>query len=276
MSIIAPGTFEALGIPLMSGRDFDHGDTRDRPLVAIVNEALVRKSFGRQDPIGRRIHCLFDRSDPMTIVGVVGDVRQRNPAIEPTAECYMPYQQHSYNSNTLNVVIRTAGNPLDVAPTVRRVAADVSREVPVSFTTMDAMVSDSVAESRFRALLFGLFAGVAVCLAMAGVYGVMAFTVAQRSREIGVRVALGATRLSVVRSVLGHGLGVATCGLAVGLAIAAVASRLVEAMLFDVRRFDIPVYGGVSALVAVITLIAGFVPSWRAAMVNPGDILKTE
>jgi putative ABC transport system permease protein len=276
LTIVAPGSFAALGIPLKGGRDFNEGDTGDRPLVAIVNEALVRKSFAGENPIGRTIFCNFDRPEGMTIVGVVGDVRQRNPAIDPMLECYMPYLQHSYNNNTLNVVIRTSGDPNALAGTVRRVAAEISPEVPVSFTTMEAMVHERVEDPRFRALLFGLFAALAVCLAMAGVYGVMAYAVEQRSREIGVRMALGADKTSVLRLILGQGLALAFAGLVLGLAGAAVATRLLETVLFQVRPIDIQVYLGVIGLVAIVTLLAGYVPAWRAAVVNPVEVLKAE
>jgi predicted permease len=275
-TIAAPGTFAALGIPLKNGRDFDEGDTGDRPLVAIVNEALVRKSFAGGNPIGRTIFCPFDRSEGMTIVGVVGDVRQRNPAIAPAEECYMPYRQHNYNNNTLNVVIRTVGDPTALAGTVRRVAAEISPEVPVSFTTMEAMVSERVEDPRFRALLFGLFAALAVCLACAGVYGVMASAVEQRSKEIGVRMALGASTKSIMRLVLGQGLLLASIGLALGLAGAVAGSRLLEAVLFQVKPIDIPVYLGVVVMLAVGTMAAGCVPAWRAAAMDPVDVLKTE
>jgi putative ABC transport system permease protein len=275
-TIVAPGSFAALGIPLKGGRDFSDGDTGDRPLVAIVNEALVRKSFAGKNPIGRTIFCTFDRPDGMTIVGVVGDVRQRNPAIDPMPECYMPYLQHSYNNNTLNVVIRTAGDPNALAGTVRRVVAEISPEVPVSFTTMEAAVSERVEDPRFRALLFGVFAALAVCLAMAGVYGVMAYAVEQRSREIGVRMALGADRMSVLRLILGQGLIHACAGLVLGLAGAGVATRLLETVLFQVRPIDIQVYVGVIGLVAIVTTLAGCVPAWRAAVVNPVEVLKAE
>ena len=114
-NIVAPGTFAALGIPVRSGREFDAGDTADRPLVAIVNEALVRESFGAADPLGRTIFCPFDRDDGMTIVGVVGDTRQRNPGVPPAPECYMPFMQHAYNGNTLHVVIRTEDDPTALA-----------------------------------------------------------------------------------------------------------------------------------------------------------------
>ena len=276
-TIIAPGTFAALGIPLKSGRDFSDGDTNDQPLVAIVNEALVRRSLAGQDPIGRTIFCPFDRPDGMTIVGVVGDVRQRNPAIEPMPECYMPYTQHSYNSNTLNVVVRTAGDPLALAGTLRRVAAEISPEVPVSFTTMEAAVSEGVEDPRFRTLLFGLFAALAVCLAMAGVYGVMAYAVEQRSREIGVRMALGADKTTVVRLILRQGIVLALAGLALGLAGAVAATRLLETVLFEVRPIDVAgVSGGrrpdrVSSRCSPVIFQPGARP-----VLNPVDALKAE
>jgi putative ABC transport system permease protein len=276
LTVVAPGSFAALGIPLKSGRDFGDGDTNDRPLVAIVNEALVRRSLAGQNPIGRTIFCSFDRPDGMTIVGVVGDVRQRNPAVEPMPECYMPYLQHQYNSNTLNVVVRTAGDPLALAGTIRRVAADISPEVPVSFSTMEDAVSKGVEDPRFRTLLFGLFAALAVLLAMAGVYGVMTYAVEQRSREIGVRMALGADKASVLRLILGQGLVLAVVGLALGLAGAVAATRLLETVLFQVRPIDIPVYVGVVGLIAIVTVLAGYLPAWRAAVLNPVDALKAE
>ena len=276
MTIVAPGTFAALGIPLKSGRDFTDGDVGDRPLAAIVNETLVRQSFGTQDPIGRSIYCLFDRSEPMTIVGVVGDVRQQNPAIAPSPECYMPYRQHAYNSNTLNVVIRTTGDPAALAATVRRTAAGVSPDVPVALTTMAEEVSESVASPRFRALMFGLFAALAVSLAMAGVYGVMACAVEQRSREIGLRMALGADQASVLRLILSHGVVLAGVGLVIGLAGAVAATRLLETVLFQVQPIDLPVYAGVIALIGFVTLLAGYVPAWRAAVVDPVEVLKAD
>jgi putative ABC transport system permease protein len=275
-TIIAPGTFAALGIPLKRGRDFSASDTNDQPLVAIVNEALVRKSLAGQDPMGRTIFCPFDRPEGMTIVGVVGDVRQRNPAIEPMPECYMPYTQHNYNGATLNMVVRTAGDPLALAGTLRRVAAEISPDVPVSFTTMEAAVSEGVEDPRFRTLLFGLFAALAVCLAMAGVYGVMAYAVEQRSREIGVRMALGADKPTVMRLILGQGVVLAIAGVVLGLAGAVAATRLLETVLFEVRPIDVQVYLGVVALIAIVTLLAGYLPAWRAAVLNPVDALKAE
>jgi len=191
-------------------------------------------------------------------------------------ECYMPYLQHQYNSNTLNVVVRTAGNPLALAGTIRRVAADISPEVPVSFSTMEDAVSKGVEDPRFRTLLFGLFAAIAVCLAMAGVYGVLAYSVEQRSREIGVRMALGADKATVVRLILGQGIVLALAGLILGLAGAVAATRLLETVLFEVRPIDVQVYIAVVGLIGAVALLAGYLPAWRAAGLNPVDALKAE
>jgi ABC-type antimicrobial peptide transport system permease subunit len=159
---------------------------------------------------------------------------------------------------------------------VRRLAAEISPHVPVSFTTMEATVSKGVEDPKFRALLFGVFAGLAICLAMAGVYGVMAYTVEQRSKEIGLRMALGASTRSVLRLVLGQGVVLAAAGLALGLAAAAAATRLLAAMLFQVRPVDTQVYLGVVVLLGVVTLAAGYLPARRAAGVDPVEILKTD
>ena len=276
MTIVAPGSFTAFGIPLKSGRDFNESDTGDRPLVAIVNEVLVRTSFAGADPIGRTIFCPFDRNDGMTIIGVVGDVRQRNPALPPQPECYMPYRQHSYNNATLNIVTRTVGDPIAFVETVRRAGVEIAPEVPLSFTTMEARVSREVEDPKFRALLFGIFAGFALCLAMAGVYGVMAYAVQQRSQEIGLRIALGASRASVLRLVLTQGLLAAAIGLALGLAVAIAATRLLTTVLFDVQPIDMQVYLAVILLLGVVTLVAAFLPARRATFVDPVVVLKAD
>jgi putative ABC transport system permease protein len=275
-TIVTPGAFAALGIPLTRGRDFDETDTEDRPLVAIVNEALVRKSLSGQDPIGRTIFCSWDRKGGMTIVGVVGDARQRDPGLDPMPDCYMPYRQHAYNGNTLNVVVRTAGDPMTLAPAVRRVAAGIAPEVPVSFTTMEATMAKRMEDPRFRALLFVVLAAIAGCLAIAGIYGVVAHAVEQRAREICLRMALGASRTAVLRMMLGRAVILAILGAALGLAGALGANRFLETMLFDVKPLDVPVYLAVVVLVGVVTVLASYVPARRAALLNPIELLKTD
>ena len=244
--------------------------------MAIVNEALVRESFGAADPLGRTIFCPFDRDDGMTIIGIVGDTRQRNPGVPPVPECYMPYMQHAYNGNTLNVVIRTAGDPTALAGAARRLAAEVSPAVPVSFTTLRETLASTVADPTFRALLFVLFAGLALCLALAGVYGVMADTVRQRSKEIGLRMALGADQSTVVRLVLERGFALALLGLLAGLTGAVATTQLLGTMLFQVAPLDASVYLGVAVLLGAVAVAAGYVPARRATAIDPMRVLNTD
>src|SRR5437667_2466849 len=244
LSIVAPGTFAALGIPLKSGRDFSDSDTLDRPFVAVVNEALVRRSFPNQNPIGTTIFCPFDSLKGMTIIGVAGDVRQRGPEREPMPECYMTYGQHAFNGTALSMVLRTKGDPNALAETLRRLARQRSPDVPMKFTTMETVLSGNVAAPRFRTVLFAIFAGLAVCLAMAGVYGVMAYAVGQRKDETGLRIALSASKGSVLRLILGEGLALAGVGLALGLVAAVAGTRLLTTMLFQVKPNDPLVYLG--------------------------------
>ncbi len=276
LSIVAPGTFAALGIPLKNGRDFSESDTIDRPFVAVVNEAVVRKSFPNQNPLGRTIFCPFDSFQGMTIIGVVGDVRQRGPEREPMPECYMTYQQHGYNGATLSVIARTVGNPTALAETLRRIAHERSPDVPMKFTTMEATLSENVAAPRFRTLLFGIFAALAVLLAMGGVYGVMAYAVGRRSNEIGVRIALGASTGSLLRLVLGQALLLAGVGLALGLAAAVAGTRLLTSMLFQVRPNDPVVYLAVAVLLGIVALVASYVPARRASRIDPLTALRQE
>lgn len=273
LTIVTPGTFSALGTPVISGRDFNETDGPEGPLVAIVNEALVEESFAGRNPIGMTIFCPFDSDEGMTIIGVVGDVRQRDPAVAPTPECYMPFTQHAYNNSTLYVLVRTAGEPAELAGPARRVAAEISPYVAVSFTTMDATIATRLQDRAFRAALFGLFAALAVCLSMIGVYGVTAYAVERRSYEIGLRVALGASRGSVLRLVQRRGLLLAAVGLGAGMVLAAAATRLLSTALFGVRPVDGPVYLAVAVLLGAATLTAGYVPARRAAVVDPVDVL---
>ena len=276
LTIVAPQTFAALGISLKSGRDFNAGDIDGRPLVAVVNEALVQEGLAGENPIGRTIFCPFDRREGMTIVGVVGDVRQRNPALAPQPECYMPYTQHAYNNDTLHVVARTLGDPTALAETVRRLAADISPGAAASVSTMEAAVARRVEPPRFRALLFGVLAGFAAFLAAAGVYGVMAYAVEQRKKELGLRMALGAGNASLMWLILGQGLVLAAAGLATGLAAAAGVSGLLATVLFDTRPLDAQVYLGVVVFLTGVTLLAGYVPARRATDMDPVQVLKAD
>ncbi len=275
-SIVAPGTFAALGIPLVRGRDFDNRDVRDAPMTAIVNETLARRALPGQDVIGHKIVCAFDSLGPMTIVAVVGDVRQSGPADESRPECYMPYLQHFYNGATLSIVIRTANDPMSLAETVRRKAQELAPGVPVRFTTLDALTAQNVAQPRFRALLVGEFAAVALVLALIGVFGVMAYVVSQRTAEIGLRVAIGATPGQILSLLLGRGVAVIGVGLAVGLLGTALTTRYLGNLLFEIKPTDPVTYVAVAALLATTSLVALYVPASRATRVDPLVALRCE
>jgi putative ABC transport system permease protein len=291
MNVIAPGTFAALGVPIHQGRDFDDNDIRGRPQVAIINEALARAAFRGRDPIGRVLIAGYDSSDPMTIVGVVGDARQYGPAREPQPELYMPYQQHFYNGATLYVVVRAAtlsqaeGRPEQrrrttdsaaLGPAIQRKARERSPEVSVRVSTLGALQAEHVATPKFRAWLLSLFAGVALCLAMAGVYGVMAYVAGQRSKEIGVRMALGASARSVQWLMLGRGLKLTVIGLAAGVLGAIACTRLVSGMLFEVKPHDVATYAGVVAALGLLSLLATYMPARRASRIDPLLVLRQE
>ncbi len=277
-SVIGPGMFDTAGIPLKRGRDFNDDDTTDAALVTVVNEALVRESFAGRDPMGHFVYCGLDSwpPKPMRIVGVVGNVRQNGPERQSMPEIYVPYQQHPGWSTNLSLLVRTSTDPLGLTEAVRRKVRERSTEVPVRFTTMRANFDQSVAAPRFRTLLLGIFAALAVCLAMAGVYGVMAYTVGQRSNEIGLRMALGANSRDVLRLVLGHGLLLAAIGLAIGLAGAVAATRLLTSLLFEVKPTDPITYAAVAVVLGVVALAACYIPARRAAKVDPLVALRQE
>ena len=275
-SVVTPGTFAALGIPIQRGRDFNAADLFEAPFTAIINEALARKAFPGQDPIGRTVYCGLDSDKAMTIVGVVGNVRQFGPAVAPWPEIYMPNEQHPHTATALNVLVRSGIEPNALMETLRRKVRALSPDVPVKFTTMEASLAENTAAPRFRTLLLAIFAGLAACLAMAGVYGVMAYVVGQRSSEIGLRMALGASSGDVLRLVLRQGLTLAAIGLVIGLAGAFAASRLLTSMLFEVKPNDPLTYAGVALLLGIVALAASYIPARRAARIDPLDALRQE
>ena len=275
-SVVTPRAFSTLGIPLLRGRDFNDTDGYDAPFTVIINEAMAKKAFPDQDPLGRILYCGFDSMKPMTIVGIVGDVREYGPATPPGSELFMPFEQHPRASSYMTVLARTNGDPGQLYESLRKKVRDRSPEVPVKFTTMEASLAQSVAAPRFRTLLFAVFAGLAVCLAMAGVYGVMAYVVGQRLNEIGLRMALGASQGDVLGMVLKQGLGLAGAGVVLGLAGAAAGTRLLTSFLFEVKPGDPLTYLGVAVLLAVVAMAASYLPARRATKVDPLSALRQE
>ena len=275
-SIAAPGAFATLGIPLVEGRDFDDRDTFDAPFTAIVNQKLATETFPGQDPIGHLINWGMDSPEPMKIVGVVGNVRQAGPAASPESEIFAPYLQHPGPSTGLNILARTALEPDALFQTLRQKAQALSPNVPVKFTALQASVSENVAAPRFRTLLLGGFAALAVILAMAGIYGVMSYVAGQRSNEIGLRMALGASRSDVLWLIVRQALALAGAGIVLGLLCAAAVTQLLQSMLFEVNPTDPLTYIAVIAALAAVVLGASYIPARRAMRVDPMVALRYE
>jgi hypothetical protein len=246
-SVVTPDFFHTLRIPLRRGRDFDDRDVLEAPMVTIVNDVFAPAVFGDTDPIGQRVEVGFDRPGYMTIVGVVGDIRTAGPERAPQPEIYMPYEQHPGPSTALTLVIRTENANLGaLAATLTRLIRARNRDVPVVADTMDGVLTQATATPRFRTYVLATFAIVALLLAIAGVYGVMAFNVSQRVGEIGVRLAVGATPGDVLTLILAQGATLVAAGIVVGLALSLALSRFVTAFLFGSTAVDPFVLGSPS------------------------------
>jgi putative ABC transport system permease protein len=276
-TVVTPDYFRTLRVPIRRGRDFTDGDRLGAPMVAIINESLARQAFPGQDPIGRRIQCGLDSLEFMTIVGVVADVRTAGPAQPAMPELFMPYEQHPGPAAALNLVVRTeSDNPLSLTETIRRKIASRNPDVPVKATTMDATLENAAATYRFRTYLLVLFASVALLLAVAGIYGVMSYTVSQRTPELGVRIALGATPGDIFGLVVGQGAWLAAIGIVIGGALSLIAGRLLEGLLFGVTARDPWSLAGVTVVVLIASLAACYLPGRRAVRVDPMVALRAE
>ena len=275
-TVMTPGAFATMGIPLNAGRDFTDADGYDAPFTAVINQALARRTFPNEDPIGHVIFCGLDSMNPMTIVGVVGNVRQDGPASEPEAEIYMPYLQHPQPATNMRVIVRTDAEPGVITAAMREKMRVISPDVPAKFSTMEQALSENIAAPRFRTLLLGIFAGLAVCLALAGVYGVMSYVVGQRANEIGLRMALGASPGEILRLVLRQALMLAGLGIVIGFAGATAVTRLLTSMLFGVKPGDPATYAAVIGIVLAAALLASYIPARRAMRVDPMVALRYE
>lgn len=271
--LTSPGYFTVMGVPILEGRDFDERDGYEAEPVVIVSAALAREVFDGADPVGRRIKCGFERVVWMRIVGVVGDMRNENPAIAPGPELYMPYRQQPYHANDLHIVVRAES---DVSATAFKAIAQVDPSISVKLGTLEQFRSEAVALPRFRTLLLIIFAGVAGVLAIGGVYGLMSYLAAQRTSEMGVRIALGATRLDVISLIVGQGAKLTAIGVSLGLAGALLATRWIESMLFGVRATNAVALGVGIGLLSVTALLAALVPAIGVSRVDPAVSLRRE
>jgi putative ABC transport system permease protein len=274
--IVSPHYFTTLNVPLKRGRVFTERDDTDKaPMVAIVDEAFVARHFPNEDPIGRGIDIGNGTDGFFEIVGVVGDVRSYSLDETAPPTMYIPFRKEPFS--TMWVVAQTDGDPALLTASVRQTVRAIDAALPAySIMPLADVVSDSVAQRRFSMLVLGLFAAVALFLAAVGIYGVVAYSVTQRTQEIGLRMAVGAERGDVLTLIVGGGMKLALCGVAIGLAGALGTSRLIDTMLFGVTAVDPMSYAATAALLLAIATLACYVPARRALRVDPIIAMRQE
>ena len=275
VNIVGPGYLRTLGIPLLKGRDFTERDSLGTPLVALINRAMAQKFWPNEDPVGARISS--DGKQWATIQGVVGDVHQKNLGADPYPEVYLSYLQDPFAWPYLTLLVHTSTDPTTLVGSIRSAIWTVEKDLPISsITTLEEIRSHSIAQPRLTALLLTVFAALALVLASVGIYGVMAFSVTQRTHEIGLRMALGAGRTSVLRMVVGQAMIFAASGVALGLAGAFPLTRVLMKFLWGVRPTDPGTFAGVALLLVAVALLASYVPARRATKVDPMVALRYE
>lgn len=267
--------FSMLGIPLLRGRDFSDREEAAASHVVIVNEAFARAAFPHENPIGKKVMIDMGVKDPSEIIGIVGDVRRESLDKTPIALAYWPHAELPFSS--MVIAIHTAGDPLQFVSALRAVVQGMDANLPLAnVATMDQWMGDSVSRQRFSALLLGVFAAIALALAAVGIYGVVAYTTQQRTREFGIRMALGAGRANVLWLVLRQGSRLAFAGVAIGLAGAIAAVQFLRTMLFELSPYDPLTLAAASAFLAAVALIACWIPARRATVVDPILALRHE
>ena len=273
-NVVGPDFFRTMGIPLVAGRTFDERDRRDAPGVVVVNEEFARRYYPGQDAVGKRLRT--DSEGPsLEIVGVARTARYRNLREQPLPFIYIPLSQEYQSGMTL--LVRTEGDPLDAVSAVRAAAQGINKGVPLfNVTTMSQHVGAALASDRMIAVLLGIFGGVALLLAVVGIYGVMSYAVARRTHEIGVRMALGAQRSDILALVIRQGMAPVLVGGVLGLAAAFALTRVMEGLLFGVSATDPVTFAGVAMLLAGVALLACYIPARRAARVDPLLALRHE
>ena len=280
---VSAGYLKTLGVPLITGRWIEDRDREGAPAVVVVNSSFARTYFPNQSPIGQHLQVgALPNPDPrvpwMEIVGIVADVKQ-SLASESSSEMYVPYRQADQVLPvlTMSLVVRTAGDPLAQTNSIRSVVQNIDPNQPVTaIRSMEENVAQSVSAPRFRTVLLSVFAGIALVLAAVGIFGVMAYSVAQRTRELGLRIALGASRGRVLQLVLAHGVRLTLVGVAIGLMVTFLLTRYVSSLLFNVPPYDPMTLVGVVAALIVISLCACYLPARRATLVDPIVALREE
>jgi predicted permease len=278
-SVILGDYLQTLGVPLLRGRYFTEQDTPGSTPALIVSESLAKRYWPNQDPIGRRLKTGPPESkDPwLTIVGVVGDVKQGALDAPTMQHTYESYEQRGLPGNSVNVAVRAAGDPASLASALRAAVWGLDRQLAVAeVRTMDQVISESTAPRRFNLFLLVAFAALAVALAAIGIYGVISYSVAQRTHEIGIRMALGAQRGDVLRQVVGQGLLLIGAGVVIGIIGALALTRFLSSLLYSVEPTDPATFAAVSAILSGVGFLATYIPARRATKVDPMVALRYE
>jgi len=275
VTVISPDYFRVVGTPLKQGRFFTERDGESKPRVAIINETMARHYFINEDPLGHQISLKREPDKPYEIVGVVADIKQIGLDKETQPNLYRSFRQ--YEAAFMNIVVRSTGEPSTLIPALRSRIREVDKYAPITrIRTLEEVVSESIAQPRFYTLLLALFAGVAVILAAIGLYGVMSYAVSQRTREIGIRLALGAEPQRILRMIVGQGLLLILIGVAAGLAAAFALTRLIATLLFGVSATDPGTFAVIALTLIVVALAACYLPARRATKVDPMTALRCE
>jgi putative ABC transport system permease protein len=274
LSVVTPRYFNAIGIRLTKGRSFTEGDGEEAPRVAIINDGFASRYWPQEDPLGKHITLDFER-EARVIVGVVGNVRHLGLDQQEPLQVYVPHSQ--IGGAMMCLVVRTASDPLDLAPSVRAAVEAVDNDQPVyDIQTMEQRLSDSVSPRRFNMLLLGIFAATALLLAGGGTYGVMSYYVTQQTHDIGIRMAMGADQVKVVTLIMGKGLAILFCALAIGVTVAFAFSRVMSGLLFGIGLLDLTSILGASFVLTTVGLPACYIPARRASRVDPMVALRYE
>src|SRR5262245_4964029 len=272
---VSPDLFRAMGIRLLRGRVFDERDTANNKLAVVINQTAVNMYWPNEDPIGKTVNMPWFQPMIGEIVGIVEDVRLVTLDAAPRTTLYWNYLQFPYGS--MNLVVRTANDPLQLAAAIRGELRAIDKDQPVAnIRTMSDVLSCAVASPRFNTTLLLVFAGIALLLASVGIYGVMSFSVTQRTHEIGIRIALGARPAEVRRIVISHGMRLAVAGIAVGIAGSLALTRLMTTLLYQVKATDPGTFALVAAVLAVVAFLANYIPARRATRIDPLTALRHE
>jgi putative ABC transport system permease protein len=272
--VVTPNYFSAMGIPLLKGRVLDEHDGADSR-VLVINETMAKKFFPNEDPIGKRLIISWDPKVTDEIVGIVADIKEYALDREPNAAIYWPHPREPYQF--MNLIVRASGDPMLLASAVQKEIRALDPDQPVAnVRTLREVVSNSIARPRFNALLLAIFAGVALVLASVGLYGVMNYSATQRTHEVGIRMALGATRGDIMRLVVGNGMLLTFVGIVIGVVCSIGLTRLMQSFLFGVGATDAITFVGVSLLLAAVALLANYIPARKATRVNPVIALRYE